>query len=116
MKLQDIAHRLGARLEPSDADVEITGIAGIETAAPGQIAFFANPKYAPAAQTTQASALIVDENFPALDKPTLRIKNPHYAYAQTVELFHQPQRYDPGIHPTAVIHPSAQVGQNASIG
>src|SRR5437763_14115787 len=116
MKLKDIAHRISARLEPPDADVEITGIAAIETAAPGQIAFIANPKYAPAARTTQASALIVDEDFPALDKPTLRIKNPHYAYAQTVELFHQPQRYDAGIHPTAVIHPSARVGQNASIG
>ena len=103
-------------MEPPDADVEITGIAAIETAAPGQIAFIANPKYAPAARTTQASALIVDEDFPALDKPTLRIKHPHYAYAQTVELFHQPQRYDAGIHPTAVVHPSARVGQNASIG
>jgi len=116
MKLKDIAHRLGARLEPPDADVEITGIAAIEAASPGQIAFIAHPKYAPAARTTRASALIVDENFPALDKPTLRIKNPHYAYAQTVELFHRPLRYEAGIHPTAVIHPSASIGPNASIG
>jgi UDP-3-O-[3-hydroxymyristoyl] glucosamine N-acyltransferase len=116
MKLRDIATRIGARLEPPDSDLEITGIAAIESAAPGEIAFIANSKYAPAAKSTEASALIVDENFPALDKPTLRTKNPHFAYAQTVALFHQAPRYETGIHPTAVVHPSARIGQNASIG
>ena len=116
MKLKDIASRIGARLDPPDAETEITGIAAIESAAPGEIAFIANPKYAPAARTTQASALIVDENFPALEKPTLRTKNPHFAYLQTVDLFHQAPRYEAGVHPTAVVHPSARIGRNASIG
>ena len=116
MKLKEIASRIGARVEPPELDLEITGIAAIESAAPGEIAFIANPKYAPLARTTHASALIVDENFPALEKPTLRIKNPHFAYAQTVSLFHQAPRYEAAIHPTAVVHASARIGQNASIG
>ena len=116
MKLKDIAGRIGARLEPPDAETEITGIAAIESAAPGEIAFIANPKYVPAARTTQASALIVDENFPSLDKPTLRTKNPHFAYLQTVSLFHRAPLYEAGVHPTAVVHPSARIGRNASIG
>ncbi len=116
MKLKEIAAKVGARLEPPDADVEITGIATIESAAPGQITFVANPKYAAAAKTTQASAIIVDEKFPALDKPSLRTKNPQFAYARTAELFHQAPNYERGIHPTAVVDPSARIGGNASIG
>jgi UDP-3-O-[3-hydroxymyristoyl] glucosamine N-acyltransferase len=118
MKLKDIAVKLGARLEPATADVEITGVAAIETAAAGEITFIANPKYASAARTTRASAIIVDENFPPLenDRPSLRTRNPQYAYARVVELFYQAPKYPPGIHPTAVIDPSARIGANASIG
>jgi UDP-3-O-[3-hydroxymyristoyl] glucosamine N-acyltransferase len=116
MKLTEIAAKVGARLEPPDAEVEITGIAAIEFAAPGQIAFIANPKYAAAAKSTKASAIIVEEKFPALDKPSLRTRNPQYVYARTAELFHQPPRYERGIHPTAVVDASARIGGNASIG
>ncbi len=118
MKLTDIAARLGARLEnaPQQADLEITGVAGIESATPGQLTFIANPKYAAAARTTHASAIIVDDKFPALDKPLLRAKNPQFAYARAVELFYQPPQYSRGVHPTAVVHPSAKIGANASIG
>lgn len=116
MKLTEIAARVEARIEPPDAEIEITGIAAIESAAPGQITFIANPKYAAAVKTTQASAIIVDEKFPALDKPSLRTKNPQYVYARTAELFHQAPRYERGFHPTAVVDPSARIGGNASIG
>jgi UDP-3-O-[3-hydroxymyristoyl] glucosamine N-acyltransferase len=116
MKLKEIAHKLGARLEPADTDLEITGMAAIETAQPGQLAFIANPKYAPDARTTQAAALIVEESFPAVAKPTLRTKNPQYAYARALRLFHSEQQYETGIHPTAAIHSSARIGKNASIG
>ncbi len=118
MKLKEIASRLGARLEPPEADAEITGVAAIESAAPGQITFIANPKYAAAARTTRASAIIVDENFPALEggRPSLRTKNPQYAYARAAEMFYRPVEYERGIHPTAVVHPSARIGGNASVG
>jgi UDP-3-O-[3-hydroxymyristoyl] glucosamine N-acyltransferase len=116
MKLTDIAAKLSARLEPAGADADISGVAPIENAAPGTITFIANPKYAAAARTTQASAIIVDENFPAAGRPLLRTKNPHFAYARTVELFFNAPKYKPGIHPTAVIDPSARIGPGASIG
>src|SRR5215472_3648280 len=80
MKLREIAGKLGVRLEPSNADAEITGIAAIETAGAGEITFVVNPKYAPLAKTTRASAVIVEENFPPLDIPTLRARNPQYVY------------------------------------
>jgi UDP-3-O-[3-hydroxymyristoyl] glucosamine N-acyltransferase len=114
MKLSAIAAKLGARLDGADA--EITGVAGIEEAAHGHLTFVANPKYAAAAKTTQASAVIVDENFPALDKPTLRTRNPYLAFARAIELFYQPPQYAPGIDPAARVHQSAKLGKNAHVG
>jgi UDP-3-O-[3-hydroxymyristoyl] glucosamine N-acyltransferase len=116
MKLTEIAARLGATLEPPGAEVEITGVAAIESAAQGAITFVANPKYAAAAKTTQASAIIVDEKFPFMERPLLRAKNPQLAYARVAELFYHPPQYPLGVHPTAVIDPTAKIGGNASIG
>ena len=116
MKLKELAAKLGAGLEPANAELEVTGVAPIESAAAGTITFIANPKYAPAALTTQASAIIVDEKFPAIEKALLRTRNPHFAYARAAELFHRPPQYAAGIHPTAVIDSSARIGANASIG
>ena len=115
MKLSEIASALGARLEGNGA-VEITGVAGIEEAGPGQLTFVANPKYAADAKTTRASAVIVAEDFPALATATLRSKNPYLDFARALELFYQPPQYAPGVHPTAVVHPSAKIGKGASIG
>lgn len=116
MKLQEIAGKLNLRLEPPHAEAEITGIAAIDSATPEQITFIANPKYAAAATSTRAAAIIVDENFPALEKPTLRTRNPQYAYLRTARLFHKPPYYERLVHPSAVIHPSVRMGTNASVG
>ena len=114
MKLSEIASAVEARLEGQD--VEITGVTGIQQAGPGELTFVANPRYAGAAKTTKASAVIVAEDFPALETPTLRSANPYLAFARALELFYQPPRYAPGIHSTAVIHNSARIGVRAHIG
>jgi UDP-3-O-[3-hydroxymyristoyl] glucosamine N-acyltransferase len=114
MKLSRIASQLNVRLDGDDA--EITGVAGIEEAGPGQITFIANPKYASAVKTTQASAVIVSEDFPAAPLATLRSSNPYLTFARALALFYEPPKYQPGIHPTAQIHPSTRIGANASVG
>ncbi len=123
MKLSEVAHRLHARLvagegqsQPVDGEVDITAVAGIEQAGPGEITFIANPKYASAISTTRATAVIVAEDFPPAQITTLRTSNPRLAFARSVELFYQRPVYSPGLHPTAVIDPSAKLGRGASIG
>jgi UDP-3-O-[3-hydroxymyristoyl] glucosamine N-acyltransferase len=116
MKLADIASKLGARLENGSPDTEITGVVGIEVAGEGQITFVSNPKYAAAAKTTKASAVIVSEDFPAISTAMLRSKNPYLAFAHAIELFYQSPAYAPGIHPTAVVHATAKIGANAHLG
>ena len=116
MKLSDIAIALNARIENASPETEITSVAGIEQAGPGQLTFVSNPKYNAAAKTTKASAVIVAEDFPAISTGMLRSKNPYLAWAKAIELFYQPPRYAPGIHPTAVVHPTAKLGKNAHVG
>jgi len=116
MKLAQIASALNLRLENGSPETEITGLNGVEEAAPGELTFVANPKYAAAARSTKASAVIVAEGFPAIPAAMLRAKDPYISFARALELFHEPIRYAPGVHPTAVIHPTAKIGANAHIG
>jgi UDP-3-O-[3-hydroxymyristoyl] glucosamine N-acyltransferase len=121
MKLSEIAGKLGCRLE-GNPNIEIHGVAGIEHAAPGQITFLANRRYAPLLKTTQASAVFIDERSTfareagALPLAALRSANPYLNFAQALDFFYPAPHYAPGIHPTAVISATARVGANAHIG
>jgi UDP-3-O-[3-hydroxymyristoyl] glucosamine N-acyltransferase len=116
MKLSQIASALDVRLENGSPDIEITGLNGIEQAGPGELTFVSNPKYAAAARSTKASAVIVGEDFLAIPAAMLRAKDPYLTFARALELFHPPRRYAPGVHATAVVHASARIGANAHIG
>ncbi len=115
MNLGELARRLGAELR-GDAELEITGVKGIEVAGPTEITFVANPRYAGLARTTQAAAVLVEPEFPDITAATLRIKNPYLAFSRALGLFYQPPTYAPGIHATAVIDPTAEIGDSAHIG
>lgn len=122
MTLGELARHLGAELAAGTGngsavpDRPVTGVAGIENAGPTQVAFVANPKYAALARKTGAAALIVDPGFAQLEVPTLRVQNPKLAFTRAVTLFHPPARFEPGIHPTAVIAATASLGDRAHVG
>ena len=113
--LADLAHRLGAELR-GDPEALITGIAGIEEASAGDLTFVSNPRYAKLAHSTQATAVLVQPDFPEIRVATLRLSNPYLAFARALEIFRQSPSYAPGIHPTAVVAPTANIGANAHIG
>jgi UDP-3-O-[3-hydroxymyristoyl] glucosamine N-acyltransferase len=115
MKLGELATRLGAELR-GDAELEVTGVKGIEEAGPTEITFVANPRYAGLARKTLAAAVLVEPEFQEISAATLRITNPYLAFSRALGLFYQPPAYSPGIHPTAVIDPSAEIGEGAHIG
>jgi UDP-3-O-[3-hydroxymyristoyl] glucosamine N-acyltransferase len=116
MKLSAIAAALHTRLDNGSPETEITGLNGIDRAGPGELSFVSNPKYAAAARSTRASAVIVAEDFPAIPTAMLRAKDPYLSFARALELFYPPLRYAPGVHPTAVVHSTAKVGAHAHIG
>jgi UDP-3-O-[3-hydroxymyristoyl] glucosamine N-acyltransferase len=115
MLLRQLALELGCELL-GDGGIEITGVAGMEHAVPGQLTFLANLTYAPKVKHTRASAILVSE--PVRDAPiaSLVSSNPYLDFARALALFYQPPRPAPGIHPLALIAASACIGDNPSIG
>jgi UDP-3-O-[3-hydroxymyristoyl] glucosamine N-acyltransferase len=115
MKLGELATRLGAELR-GNAELEVTGVKGIEEAGPTEVTFVANPRYTALARKTQAAAVLVEPEFQDISTATLRLKNPYLAFSRALGFFYQPPAYAPGIHPTAVIDPSSTIGEGAHIG
>lgn len=121
MKLSELAQKLSCRFE-GPPELEISGVAGIEHAGPGQVTFLANRKYFALLKTTRASAVLIEENVaierdapqPAL--AALRSPNPYLAFAHALELFYQPPKYTVAIHPTAIIAKTAKIGEGAHVG
>ncbi len=118
MKLTELAARLGAKLE-GPAEIEITGVAGLDEAGPSEVAFLSNLKYRRKLRTTRAGAVIVSPKDPAKAGPgraLLRSENPYLAFAKALEIFSPPTKPSPGIHATAVIALDAKIGRRPSIG
>ena len=117
MKLSDLAHRLDCRLEGSAADVEITRLASLEQAEPGDLTFLANPRYHPQLAGTRASAVILSlaDSSPA-PCAILRSDNPYRSFAQAVRLFHEPLAAPIGVNPHSDIAADVSLGVDVSVG
>ena len=115
MKLGDIASVLQCRLD-GDPDVEISGVAGLQDAGPGELTFLSNPRYAPLVTQTRASALIADRPIEGVRMAFLVSANPYLDFARTLDLFHVSQRRPEGVHPTAVVADSCRIGKGARVG
>jgi len=115
MKLREIAAKLGCKLLGNGA-VSITGVAGLEHAGPTELTFLANPRYAGKVRASRAAAILVTEPLESAPMACLVSENPYLDFARALELFYQPPRPAPGVHETAVIAPTATIGENASIG
>ncbi|MGH9658548.1 MAG: UDP-3-O-(3-hydroxymyristoyl)glucosamine N-acyltransferase [Bryobacteraceae bacterium] len=115
MILRDLAAQLGCDLA-GDGSIEITGVAGMEHAAPGQLTFLANPKYALKVKHTRASAILATEA--VRDQPIASVisANPYLDFARALALFYQPPRPAPGVDPLASVASTARIGENAAIG
>ncbi|WP_203301640.1 UDP-3-O-(3-hydroxymyristoyl)glucosamine N-acyltransferase [Marinobacter sediminum] len=115
-RLGEIATALGAELK-GNPDLEVTGLATLQAATPGQISFLANPSYAKYLANTQASAVIMS---PAAvgdsEINVLLLDNPYLGYARLSHWFDPEPVAQPGIHPSAVVDPDAHVADTASIG
>ena len=115
MKLRDLAARLDCRLE-GDGDLDVHRVAGIEQAGPGDLTFFANPKYGAALKTTRASAVLLGAQAEPAPCAMLRTKNPYLAFARAVALFAPNSKPAPGVHPLAFVADGADVAADATIG
>ena len=112
--LSVLAGEIGARLQGPDA--EVSGIAGVDEAGPGQVTFLSNPKYAHQARETKASAIIARQPIPGAGCAFLLTPDPYLAFACVVELFHPKVRHAPGVSMQASVHPTAVLGKDVHVG
>jgi UDP-3-O-[3-hydroxymyristoyl] glucosamine N-acyltransferase len=114
--LAELARELDADLVGDGATV-IGGVAGIREALPGDITFIANSRYDAYLEETRASAVICSREPRPARVPLLLVDNPYLAFQRVVRIFRPDQdRPAPGVHPTAVVSPEAQLGRDVSIG
>lgn len=118
MKLSELADQTGARCDKHQAELEITGAAGLDLAQMGQVTFLSNPKYTSRVNTTGASAIYVSEDTEVVrqDIAVLRARDPYLAFTRALILFHPSPPVEPGIHLSAVIDASSRAGKDCFIG
>ncbi|RJX81381.1 UDP-3-O-(3-hydroxymyristoyl)glucosamine N-acyltransferase [Pseudomonas sp. LS-2] len=114
--LGHLAEFLGATLR-GPQDKEITGLATLQEAGPGQVSFLANPQYRKFLANTHAAAVLLkpaDADGYAGD--ALLVADPYLAYARISHLFDPKPKSAAGVHPTAVVAEDAFVDPAASVG
>lgn len=103
-----------------DPGVTVHSFGKIEEAGPGQLSFLANPKYEDYLYTTQASLVIVNENFQPrqpISTTLLRVPDAYSAFATLLTKYQELQQQQlTGIQDPVHIAKSAQVGQGIFIG
>ena len=113
-RLRELAEWVGGTVL-GDGEVEISRVAPIEDAQPGEITFIAHPKYLPKLGETKASAVIVSKEVTQAEKPLLCVTNPYLAFAKILTLFSQKTYQPKGIDPYTWISPTAQLGKDLSL-
>ncbi|MCO1333934.1 UDP-3-O-(3-hydroxymyristoyl)glucosamine N-acyltransferase [Microbulbifer sp. OS29] len=120
LSLARLAQELGAelRLAPGvDASQEIQGLNTLQDAGASHLAFLSNSTYRRFLKSTKAGAVLVTEEC-ANECPVtaLCVANPYLAFARATALFNTAPEAAAGIHPSAVVHPEAQVEASVRIG
>lgn len=117
----ELAEKLGANLI-GEAQLKLYGLAPIEDAGEGDLAFLANKKYFKYLESTRATAVIVPPEISSAQTTLLVHPQPYYAYAMAVKLFYPDEDYyRKGVHDSALIgnncdiHPTAHIGANVVI-
>jgi UDP-3-O-[3-hydroxymyristoyl] glucosamine N-acyltransferase len=114
--LQELAAMSDGELLGDPAQ-KIDGVASLAEAMPGEITFFADPRYLGLIRRTQASAVFVSRDFSESIAPAvIRVENPARAFQQILLKFApKPISFPPGVHPTALVDPSVKLGARVSI-
>jgi UDP-3-O-[3-hydroxymyristoyl] glucosamine N-acyltransferase len=114
LRVDEIAVYLKAVWE-GEGDIEVTGVAALESAGPREISFVGNRKAAAQAARSGAGCLLVTNDFP-LGRTVIRVADPRASFAAVIRLLYPLVASSSGIHPSAVIAADAEVPESVAIG
>ncbi len=116
IKLGDIAKELGGELS-GDPEIEITGLAGIREAGPGEITFLGDRKYESWLGKTRAAAIIIDRGHPFNGRPVIRVEDPYDAFRRVMEIMGNRRSAIPvGVHASVEMGSQVRLGEGVAIG
>ncbi|HSF18877.1 MAG TPA: UDP-3-O-(3-hydroxymyristoyl)glucosamine N-acyltransferase [Vicinamibacteria bacterium] len=114
-RLDVLCERLRGELA-GDGTIEITGLSSLADAGPGDLSWFADPRYRKELANTKASAIVTRERLPHQPIAQVLVKDPLLALIDLVDLFHPPTSFESGVHALAAVYPSARLGEGVSVG
>ena len=115
-KLGDLARHIGAELI-GDANCTIERVATLGNAQSGDITFITNSRYKNLLLTTNASAVIISDQFRSLLKTNgIVVKDPYVAYAKIATLLYASVARQQGIHPSSSVGPGCNIAATAWVG
>ncbi|ESA36747.1 udp-3-o-(3-hydroxymyristoyl) glucosamine n-acyltransferase [Leptolyngbya sp. Heron Island J] len=127
MRFSEIVEQLGiaeaSSLESQpDLNPDIVGVTAVQDSQPGTLSYVEGQKFAPYIEQTANTALILPMDESLQTQATERgiawvsTPEPRLGFARAIALFYQPFQLPPGIHPSAIIDPTATIGKNVAIG
>ena len=118
---EELAAIVDARRIVGTADRRVTDIASLSAARPGDLSFLGNAKYRAQVPASEATVLLLPPDYvgePRAGQVFLHVENPSVALARLCARIEQTlwPKPAPGVHPSAVVAPGAQVDATAHIG
>jgi UDP-3-O-[3-hydroxymyristoyl] glucosamine N-acyltransferase len=115
LNLGRLALRFGCSLR-GDPEQPVDSVASL-SGGPNSVGFFANPALLPELRATRLGAVVIGPaHADQCPVAALVHPNPHATFARIAALLHPPPPAEPGIHPTATVHPSAVLGAGVEVG
>ncbi|MBR6330570.1 MAG: UDP-3-O-(3-hydroxymyristoyl)glucosamine N-acyltransferase [Bacteroidales bacterium] len=116
--ISQIAMMLGGSVE-GDSNAEVWKLCKIEEGEQGGLSFLANSKYTNYIYETNATAVIVSNEFVPehpIKASLIRVADPYLAFANLLKKYNEMQLDKKGVDPLAFISPSATIGKDCYIG
>lgn len=114
-RVSELARLVGGAIV-GNPDLVLRDVNSLELAKSDELSFVSSPKHFKEADHSQAGCVIAPKGYPSMTKTVIVVDHPKAAFVKAMWVF-RPERYvATGIHPTAVIDPSATIGSEVSIG
>jgi UDP-3-O-[3-hydroxymyristoyl] glucosamine N-acyltransferase len=118
--LAELAERTGAAIGgAARSELMLRDVAPLDQAGPDTVTFLDNRKYLDAFAASRAGAAFVHPELAGRAPPEMSLllsDKPYKAYAVAAQAFYPPAPPAAGIAATAIIHPSARIGEGSEIG
>lgn len=113
--IKELADFLGCTLE-GDGTARVSGVASPASARAEDLIYVESPRHLGQAADSAAKCAVIAPGLSLPGKILLRAANPKLAFARAAEWLLPPASIAKGIHPTAIIAPSAKLAPGAAVG